>query len=280
MEPRRWLLTVLAAFTLLVSGCTGTPAGQPKAGATRSSTSVAVPALIGMPDPGSCWNVAPDHLGADDWFDDSPKVPCSRGHTTQTARAFTVPEPTVAMAKSVSDSCWDTSRMFLGVDLDHWVPWQALVFLPSKAQVAKGASWVRCDVGIPARTQGTQQLAFTRSVEGAALDPPAALWGCTLRSPLQRAPQSWHECAAGHRYEATGTLVHARGTHPVPVPRTARAAWHSPVPAAADRSPAVARVDRARGVGPASGLADGRLVGACWAFRPDGAAAATPPMSG
>ena len=102
--------------------------------------------------------------------------------------------------------------MFLGVDLDHWVPWQALVFLPSKAQVAKGASWVRCDVGIPARTQGTQQLAFTRSVEGAALDPPAGSVGVHPPVPcIQRAPQPWHECAADHRYEATGTLVQLAG---------------------------------------------------------------------
>ena len=280
MKPRRWLLTVLAAFTLLVAGCTGTPAGKPKAGATRSSTSVAVPALTGMPDPGSCWNVAPDHLGLDDWFDDSPKVPCTRGHTTQTARAFTVPEPTVAMAKSVADSCWETSGKFLGVDLDHWVPWQALVFLPSKAQVAKGASWVRCDVGIPARTRGTQQLAFTGSVEGAALDPPAALWGCTRRSPLQSAPQPWHECCSRSSLRGDRHPRPARGTHSVPVPRAARAARHSPVPAAADRSPAVARVDRARGVGPAQrtrGRAAGRgLLGLPARRR----AAATPPMSG
>ena len=270
MKPRRWLLTVLAAFTLLIAGCTGTPAGKPKAGATRSSTSVAVPALTGMPDPGSCWNVAPDHLGLDDWFDDSPKVPCTRGHTTQTARAFTVPEPTVAMAKSVADSCWDTSRRFLGVDLDHWVPWQALVFLPSKAQIAKGASWVRCDVGIPARTQGTQQLAFTRSVEDAALDPPAALWGCTRRSPLQSAPQPWHECAADHRYEATGTLARLVGL--------------TRYPSRAQRERRGTRLcrqqltahQRSQGLtalaawDPPSGLADGLLVGVCWAFRPDG----------
>ena len=250
MEPRRWLLTVLAAFTLLVSGCTGTPAGQPKAGATRSSTSVAVPALIGMPDPGSCWNVAPDHLGADDWFDDSPKVPCTREHTTQTARAFTVPEPTVAMAKSVADELLGHLRMFLGVDLDHWVPWQALVFLPSKAQIAKGASWVRCDVGIPARTQGTQQLAVTRSVEGAALDPPAALWGCTLRSPIQSAAAAVAPMRSRHRYEATGTLVRLAGlTHyPSRAQRERRALTCA---GAADRWPAVSRVDRARGVGPA-----------------------------
>jgi hypothetical protein len=264
------MLTVLVACALLVSACTGTPAGQPEAGASRSSPTAAVPALTGMPDPGSCWNVAPDHLGADDWFDDSPKVPCARKHTTQTARAFTVPEPTVAMAKSVSDSCWDTSRRFLGVDLDHWVPWQALVFLPSKAQIARGASWVRCDVGIPARTQGTQQLGVTRSVEGAALHPPAALWGCTNRSPLEHAPQQWHECAAEHRYEATGALARLVG-----LPAYPSRALRERRGTRLCRQQLTAH-QRSRGLtalaawDPPRGFTDGQLIGVCWAFRPDG----------
>ena len=271
MKPRRWLLTVLAAFTLLIAGCTGTPAGKPKAGATRSSTSVAVPALTGMPDPGSCWNVAPDHLGLDDWFDDSPKVPCTRGHTTQTARAFTVPEPTVAMAKSVADSCWETSGKFLGVDLDHWVPWQALVFLPSKAQIAKGASWVRCDVGIPRPHPGHPAARGTPVPWQTRHSTRLRLCGGAPAGPRSRAPRS-------------------RGTSAQPIIATRRPApspgsWDSlGYPSRAQRERRGTRLcrrqltahQRSQGLtalaawDPPSGLADGLLFGVCWAFRPDG----------
>ena len=268
MHSSGWWVTVAALCALLVAGCTGSTE-EPEAGAPTSST-VTVPDLAGSPERGTCWNVAADDLAADPRFDESPKVSCTQPHTTQTAGTIIVPEPTVAAAKKLGNDCWEHARTFIGVDTDHWIPWTVLMFLPSKQQIADGARWVRCDVGIPARITGDQQVSVTRSVESAALDPPADLWGCTLRSPLRWTRQTWHECDVEHAFEATGTLARLEGL--------------SGYPTRAQRDRQGTRLcrqeltaeQRSRGLtalatwDPPRGLAHGTLVGICWAHHRDG----------
>jgi hypothetical protein len=229
-----------------------------------------VPQLLGMPKPGTCWRLPPEPVGRGHWFDASPEVPCTSGHTTQTASAFTVPEPTVAMARQVTDDCWERARGYIGVDLDHWIPWRVLVFLPSREQVAKGASWVRCDVGIPVHPSGSQLVPVSRSVEGAALDPPVDLRGCSNAMPLARSRLTWHHCRSRHRFESSGTLTVLRGLTAYPS-RTVR-----------DRQGTrqcrhdLTRQQRRRGLAARAvwdsprDLADEQLVGACWAYDPAG----------
>jgi len=214
--------------------------------------------------------VAPKHQVANHWIDDSPKVPCTDKHTTQTAFAFTVPEPTVAMAKTVADQCWNIVRMFVGVDVDHWIPWAALAFMPSKRQLDAGASWVRCDVVIPVQPTGAQLAAVTRSVENAAIDQPPALWGCTDHIPLASSTETWHQCSREHRYEETGTLAELSGlTHYPSRVQLERQGDHQ---CRQDLS----RELRQRGASalavwdPPGGLDDGQLVGSCWAYDPGG----------
>jgi len=268
MHSSGWWVTVAAACALLVPGCTSRTEG-PDAGAPQSST-VAAPELIGLPERGTCWSVAAEDLTADHWFDDSPRVSCTQPHTTQTAGTITVPEPTVAAAKRLGDECWDRARTFIGVDLDHWIPWTPMIFLPSKQQVADGAKWVRCDVGIPARIAEDEHVTVSRSVESVALDSPADLWACTLRSPLKWTRQTWHECDVEHAFEATGTLARLEGLsrYPSRAQRDRQGTHLCRRELTADQ--------RSRGLtalaawDPPSGLADGTLVGICWAHMRDG----------
>src|SRR4051794_13058347 len=118
------LAVVMATCALLLSGCTAGPTHASRSGATPSVTTPAVPEVIGLPQRGTCWRVAAKH-DANHWIDDSPKVPCTDKHTTQTALAFTVPEPTVAMAKTVAEQCQRHVLEFIGLDVDHWIPWAA-----------------------------------------------------------------------------------------------------------------------------------------------------------
>lgn len=271
-RPRRrrmpWVVLVLAA--LLVSGCTAARTSPRPAGAGHSTSASVEPRLLGMPTRNTCWRVPPEHLRPDYWFDASAQVPCSSRHDTQTAGAFTVPEPTVAMAKQVSDDCWNNTRMYIGVDLDHWIPWSVMVFLPSKKQVAAGASWVRCDVGIPAHPTGTRLVTLTKSVESAALHPPADLWACTIANPLARVRLNWHLCGTRHRYEETGTLAELNGLTKYPPRRERheqgiRQCRNDLSPLQQRRGlTASARWD------PPAGLSDGELVGVCWAYDPSG----------
>jgi hypothetical protein len=95
------------------------------------------------PARGTCWMVDPHRLTTDYWFDDSPRVPCSGPHTMETVLSYDLDKPTPEAAKEMASLCLTQARVYVGSDLAHWVPWNALFFLPSKAQIARGASWVR-----------------------------------------------------------------------------------------------------------------------------------------
>jgi hypothetical protein len=45
--------------------------------------------------------------------------------------------------------CWEYARTYIDINADHWIPWSSLTYLPSRDQVADGASWVRCDAAFP-----------------------------------------------------------------------------------------------------------------------------------
>jgi hypothetical protein len=144
------------------------------------------------------------------------------------------------------------------------------VFLPSKRQIDAGASWVRCDVGIPVDPAGPQQLSLTRSVENAAIEQPTDLLKCTNRIPAFHSTQPWHQCRSQHRYEEIGTLAYLSGL------------THYPSRAQLERQgarqcrPNLSREESQRGRtalavwDPPGGLAGGQLAGSCWAYDPHG----------
>jgi hypothetical protein len=170
------------------------------------------------PARGTCWAVPPDveQKVEDDWFDDSRAVPCGAPHTTETAGFLFLPDATVAEAKNSQDHCWGIVRGYLGVGPDSWIPWGFVAFLPSRAQVAEGATWLRCDaVFTSAWTRsfpGARTL--TVAVDGIADDPPPELRACLDKPPTQEQP--YVPCGEPHAYEQTGTLAVITGEEKYP----------------------------------------------------------------
>ena len=139
---RIWL-GALVALVVALPGCNSS--GDPDDQSKPSDT-------VAAPEVGTCWRVPADADGdADpsDWFDDSPRVPCTEPHTTETAHVLQLTEPTLAEVKERFSDCWDHVRVYLSVDENSWIPWGYGAWLPSKEQIADGASWMRCDAIFP-----------------------------------------------------------------------------------------------------------------------------------
>ena len=160
-----------------------------------------------QPEVGTCWNVPPRLLVADYWFDDSARVPCTEPHTTETAQVLELSAPTIAQAKQEGgDLCRDYVLNYVGVDGQRWIPWGSVMYLPSKAQVADGASWLRCDVVFLADWDYDSRIrTVSVAAEGLADDPPEDLWAC-LDQPLSK-DQPFVPCDRPHAYEATMTVA-------------------------------------------------------------------------
>ena len=227
------------------------------------------------PARGTCWQVDPSRLTSDYWFDDSHRVPCSSPHTMETVLAYDLEEPTVANADELGSTCLTQARIYVGSSLTDWVPWNALLFLPSKAQVARGASWVRCDVAIGSQTgfDPTTIRARTGSVKDAVTENPTDVWACTdqsLRSGQDR-PIQFSDCRQPHRYEATGNLMALEQLASYPSPSELAAAEGPCTRSLTDKQ-------KTQGLavktiwGPPSELrdsGDNSLTGLCWRYRTD-----------
>ena len=211
MGPHRRLWTAAAALCLLCmtsAACEGS-SGEDDTGSPSDSPSGPGQdaALVGAPAEGACWAVpADDAVSNKYWFDDSPQVPCTEQHTTETVKVLRLTDPTVKEAKTIVAVCWDFARRHMGVDEESWVPWAAVVFLPSKEQISDGASWVRCDASYPADWGFSSARSTTGTAEGVADHPPSEAWACLDQSPTRR-KQEFVSCDQPHMYEQTGQLA-------------------------------------------------------------------------
>jgi hypothetical protein len=162
-----------------------------------------------MPEPGTCWNVPPESAVSEDyWFDDSAQVSCTDPHTTETAQVLELTEPTIAEAEDEAVLCGEYVRTYVGVDFQSWVPWGGSAFLPSKEQIADGASWLRCDVVFPGAGWDYDPVrTITVPVEGLADDPPGDFWACFDEPPSTTSKSPFVPCDRPHAYEETGTLA-------------------------------------------------------------------------
>ena len=214
MRPRIWLPATAAAVSLTLLGCGGS------GGSDEGS------APEGSPEQGTCWAV-PAHSAIDwdyeHWVDDSPQVPCMEPHTTETAAVVPLKKSTVAEAKKVArDSCWNLVAEYLAVDLSHWVHWTWAAFLPSREEIADGASWIRCDAVFPTWDFSSVR-STTAEAEMVAVNPPAELWACLDENP-QKAKQPLVPCDQPHEYEQTGSLSSLTGLDKYPSPAELTAA--------------------------------------------------------
>jgi hypothetical protein len=227
------------------------------------------------PARGTCWRTDPSLLTKDYTSDDSPRVPCSSSHTLETVITYDLDEPTVAKLEELGPLCSTQARIYVGSDLVSWVPWNALIFLPSKAQVARGASWARCDVAIASQDKFDPQTltSHTGSVKDAVTEDPTDVWACTNQSIRtgQDRPTRFSDCRRPHRYEATGILILVEGLKSYP----------SPSQLAAEEGPCTRSLtaeQKAQGLavktvwGSPSDLRNDRggiLGGLCWRYRTD-----------
>lgn len=202
-----------AAFALMITlslaACDTAPTADTRSPAPdqRRRTEVMVDVETG-PLQGTCWDVPPVDAGDPDyWHDDSPRVPCDKPHTTQTVRVFSLEEPTAAAVMERSNSCHRYARLYVGADIKTWVPWLAVMFLPSEEQIANGASWARCDAAFPSRWEFGRPRTTTGSAVLIADDPSPELWACLDQHPTKR-DQPLVPCDEPHAYQQTGQQAH------------------------------------------------------------------------
>ena len=120
---------------------------EPKASATS-----AAPAHVTQPKVGECHNLSLKDIAKPS--DTKKPVDCSDRHTTRTVAVIATAPPAAtrgsnnAQAYAVGKACGPALHKVLGADAEtrartlYSLAW----FLPTKAQKAKGAKWMRCDV--------------------------------------------------------------------------------------------------------------------------------------
>ena len=224
--------------------------------------------LTGAPGLGTCWRMPPAKAAERDyWFDASPQVPCTERHTLETVAVYPLAAPTPEDALQQAAACDEEGRLYIGTNSKAWVPWRPMLFLPSKEQVASGASWARCDVAFAAQTSGNRPTWATASAEEMGLRHPEQVWGCLDRPfPQPAPPRTFVPCNKPHAYEATGhALIVDVDSYPTPQQLRAEGADCQVALRDADYEGLSVRV-----LWRPPADTDDILYGSCWVHRPDG----------
>ncbi|MDH2413785.1 septum formation family protein [Nocardioides sp. CER19] len=265
------LVAVLAAGVAILDrgGRENSPAPAPK----PTETATVGAGAGGAPARGTCWAVPPKAaVEPTDYFDDSPEVPCSQPHTTETVATFTLAEATEEEADARGGTCYDVVGEYLNIDNESWIHWAAAWYLPSKEQVAAGESWARCDAVIPGPwwsptgEHAAPARTLTRSALDLADEPPDDLWTCLAEPPTSEQPTI--PCDRPHAYEATGTLAALGGISTYPSADVLRAeAQEDCTPAVPKR---LAGASVIAGWDPEEGWHSPVLHGVCFVYRANG----------
>jgi hypothetical protein len=150
------------ALTVSLSGCAttfGTSLAHTKAPA---KTGLVGKAAHNAPKVGSCWRGADQHgVPQLDWDleDDSAPVNCSRPHQLYTGAVLPLPSTTSNIESSqgqinayvydpAQQACSNYIQKNLGGPDDQNGRFEFKVYLPSEADWAAGARWVRCDLTV------------------------------------------------------------------------------------------------------------------------------------
>ena len=245
------------------------PSTSSRAADPTASESNADAGLVGAPEIGTCWQVPPVKAGDEEYrFDGSPQAPCTERHTTQTVAVYPLDKPTPKLASKEDRACAEEVLAFIGASDWVPVPGKFPMFLPSRDQVASGASWVRCDVAFASLTAGPRPVWRRGSAEEVLLRRPEEVWACLDKLPQQPTrPQPFVPCDQPHKYEATGHgLVLYLDTYPTPRKlRTAAAECQFD-----HRDPDYKGLTLQALWQPPNEVFGGNLLGSCWASRPDG----------
>ncbi len=144
-------------------------------------------------------------------------MPCSDPHTTETVQTLRLHDPTAAAAEEEFDLCLRYVGRYIGIGTETWVPWRAVLFLPSKQQIAAGASWARRDVAFPSWWDYRRVRVTTGSAGSIAAEAPLQVWACLNKPPTKR-DQPFVLCDQPHAYEGTGQLAYLQNLRTYPSP--------------------------------------------------------------
>jgi len=147
IDMTRWSWSVIAtaAIPTLLSVVAILPAA---AGASGDP-------LAGAPAVGECRDYTAETRRG--WNDDSAPVSCDDRHTALVVKVASAPskydlsgKPSTQLLNFASDTCLPAWRSAVGVThaQRHLVAYTYSWFAPTKAQLAQGARWIRCDVNI------------------------------------------------------------------------------------------------------------------------------------
>jgi hypothetical protein len=247
---------MLVALVVL-AGCSAAGRSPDRAGALGAGSDQ-------VPLVGTCWDVPAGSAMRASYADGDAAVPCRRPHTTETVFASRLDGPTPRTAlEQFGRLCFAQAHEYVGQDATHWTPVQGELYVPHEADVAAGASWVRCDVVMPQGPRTAVARVLRGSVEDAAQRHRAAVWACV---PFLRGvtSTSYVPCSEPHAYESSGRLLLVSGVTRRPAPARLKRAARACAPDVR-RRPGLA----------VEAVWDGRtmfhqLAGFCWIHREDG----------
>ena len=163
MTRSAWSVVTTAVATLLTAS-TVVPA---------SAAPAAADPLAGAPAVGECRSyTADDRL---ENHEDSPAVDCNGPHTALVVKVAIAPDkydlsgrPSAQLQRFAAETCQGAWKDAIGAShtQQHMVVYIASWFAPSKAQLAEGARWIRCDVNAFDNRQLGNLPAATPFVDG------------------------------------------------------------------------------------------------------------------
>jgi hypothetical protein len=206
---REFLVTVVTCLTLAaVAGCGSLPTvslqTKPTASPTQTPTPTA-PAYLADPKVGECHNLTAKQIQQPS--DTVKPVPCSARHTTITVAVVTATKETNegkgdARTFAVGQACGPGYTEVLGGDSKtraktlYSLAW----FNPTKAQTAKGAKWLRCDVAL---TAVNRAFAIKGKQPLLADGPNDSELACGRRIDGKVTGWIFVPCATKHQFEAS-----------------------------------------------------------------------------
>jgi hypothetical protein len=206
-------VTVLAVGVLVaVGGCSGSDDQTDSA-----NTDVPPP-----PEVGECWNPSAAKVrilltGANVSADDTTPVDCSQPHTLETFAVVEVEDDLdQATRDDLAPNCPNPIEYVGTPDPDRGAYRVAypIVTKPSREQQAGGQSWIRCDIGLPARTRRWFPLdTQTESLRNVLPEEQALIQQCIDQLPDPSRSLPLTSCEEAHRAELLPTLLEIDTTY-------------------------------------------------------------------
>lgn len=212
---RAFVVSVVAGLTLAsVAGCGLLPTRSqaPTPTASAKPTPPAAPPHLATPKVGECHDLTVKEIQADS--ETKKPVPCSERHTTITVAVVDAP---TSKAKGddrtleVGEACGPGYTKVLGGDSRtraktlYSLAW----FSPTKAQKAKGAKWMRCDLALTAQNRAYPIKDEEPLLEGG---PTKGELACGRLATGEKAAWIFVPCATEHQFVLKDMIAAEAGT--------------------------------------------------------------------